>query len=62
MVCENQLDRLSEQFSAEVSDRHFGNFNGRGPCGVRILARLIVENAELDRLRRSGLRLRRSQT
>ncbi len=62
MIGENQLDRLSQQLAAEIGDCHFGDFNGRRPRGIRILARLVVEHAELDRLRRGRLRVRRSKT
>ncbi len=58
MICESELDRLSQQLAAEVGDRHSGDFDGRRPCSVGILSRLIVEHAELDRLRRRGLRVR----
>jgi hypothetical protein len=62
VIGENELDRLSKQLATEIGDRHFGDFDRRRPCGIRILARLIVEHAELDRFRRRRLRVRRSNT
>jgi hypothetical protein len=56
MIGGNDLDLLTEHVAAKILNRHLGRFERIFPAVIRVDARLIVQNANLDALcrRRNG--------
>jgi hypothetical protein len=56
MIGGDDLDLLAEHVAAKILNRHLGRFEGIFAAVIRVDARLIVEDADLDTLcrRRNG--------
>ena len=60
MIGGDQLDLLAQHFAAKILDSHLGGLDGIFAAIIGIDAGLIVQNADLDALRRSRLASKRS--